>query len=102
MKPAVFARSSGSILPSAAAISAHIAMLALANSLVLNLPTCVLTLLDMSVMRDLSVSHRAIEFLPPAVGSQPARTRGDGVGGLTGGDRGVGEQAEQLGARRGA
>src|SRR5215212_1234364 len=64
MNAPVLRFSSASMLPSAAAMSAHIAMLALANSLLLNLPTCVLVWADMSATRALSWSHSAISGTP--------------------------------------
>ena len=60
MKPAVLACSLGSIEPSAAAISAHIAMLPLANSLFLNWPALVVSWVFISLVLDLSESQNAM------------------------------------------
>src|SRR4051794_29668154 len=82
MKPAVLRRSSAVMVPSAGAISAHIAMLALAKSLLLNLPTWVVVVACRSVRRAFSWSQRAMNGIPFVLssGSQTARNGQSGGG----------------------
>ena len=68
MKPTILLRSSAEIVPSAAAIRAHIAMLAFAKSLFWYLPTCTLVSAVSPCSRDLSWSHSAMGFLSSIFG----------------------------------